>query len=314
MQVSAHWRKPRSRSRSAATAVTAALALTGAAALAVAAPSAASAAAPHALAGTVPTWATAKAALGAAPSTTAVPVEVYLSSRDAAGLAAYAAAVSNKSSPEYQHFLTPAQQNQLEAFLQSNGAYELSLNSEAYRAMGIETSVESGIGRDLFLRGGYTYLDAVVQRSFTNSDYTLLGPLPTYNGIPIGAYSPLQGARPFRRPPHTGFLGVTFSSSKITGVFNASFVSRSDDSDFLGGSAYGSNPDALLLPNRNLDFGYAGLDLGGSYQILGWLGIQAQADNLLSNQHMAPIGYPSLPMTFRAGLRVNWAARRIPGL
>ncbi len=215
--------------------------------------------------------------------------------------------------PQLLPNLTPAQQNQLEAFLQSSGAYELSINSEAYRAMGIESTVESGIGRDLFLRGGYTYLDAVVQRSFTNSDYALLGPLPTYKGIPIGAYSPLQGARPFRRPPHTGFLGVTFSSSSITGVFNAAFVSRSDDSDFLGGSAYGANPNALLLPNRNLDFGYAGIDLGGSYQFLGWLGIEVQADNLLNNQHMAPIGYPSLPMTFRAGLHVNWAAH-IPHL
>lgn len=215
--------------------------------------------------------------------------------------------------PELLPNLTPAQQNQLEGFLQSSGAYELSLNSEAYRSMGIESTVQSGIGRDLLLRGGYTYLDAVVQRSFTNADYALLGPLPTYNGIPIGAYSPLQGARPFRRPPHTGFLGVTFSTSTITGVFNANFVSRSDDSDFLAGSAYGANPNALLLPNRNLDFGYAGVDLGGSYQFMGWLGIEAQADNLLSNQHMAPIGYPSLPMTFRAGLRVNWAAH-IPHL
>ncbi|MFP5249063.1 MAG: TonB-dependent receptor plug domain-containing protein [Acidobacteriota bacterium] len=215
--------------------------------------------------------------------------------------------------PELLPNLTPAQQNQLEGFLQSSGAYELSLNSEAYRSMGIESTVQSGIGRDLLLRGGYTYLDAVVQRSFTNADYALLGPLPTYDGIPIGAYSPLQGARPFRRPPHTGFLGVTFSTSTITGVFNANFVSRSDDSDFLAGSAYGANPNALLLPNRNLDFGYAGVDLGGSYQFMGWLGIEAQANNLLSNQHMAPIGYPSLPMTFRAGLRVNWAAH-IPHL
>lgn len=208
--------------------------------------------------------------------------------------------------------LSAAQQNQLEDFLQANGAYELSLNSEAYRAMGIESTVESGIGRNLYLRGGYTYLDGVVQRSFTNSDYALLGPLPTYNGIPIGVDSPLQGARPFRRPPHTGFLGVTFSTSKISGIFNAAFVSRSDDSDFLGGLAYGPNSNALLLPNRNLDFGYAGLDLGGSYQFLGWLGIEAQADNLLNNQHMAPIGYPSLPMTLRVGLHIDWAARKLP--
>ena len=55
--------------------------------------------------------------------------------------------------------------------------YELSLNTEAFRAMGVETTVEGGIGRNLFMRGGYTYLDAVVQRSFDNDDVALLGPI-----------------------------------------------------------------------------------------------------------------------------------------
>ena len=66
--------------------------------------------------------------------------------------------------------LTPAEQTALETTLQNNGAFELTINSEAFRAQGIETSVESGIGANLFLRGGYTYLDAVIQRSFTNDD------------------------------------------------------------------------------------------------------------------------------------------------
>ena len=96
--------------------------------------------------------------------------------------------------------LTPAQQQQLISILQANFAYELTLNSEAYRAQGFETSIESGIGKELFFRGGYTYLDAVVQRSFTNDDSALLGPIPTFSdGTPIGPYSPLKGARPFRR-------------------------------------------------------------------------------------------------------------------
>ena len=77
--------------------------------------------------------------------------------------------------------------------------------------MGIESSIESGIGHNLFLRGSYTYLDAVVQRSFTNDDLALLGPIPTYQGIPVGAYSPLQGARPFRRAPHTGAFSATYA-------------------------------------------------------------------------------------------------------
>jgi iron complex outermembrane receptor protein/vitamin B12 transporter len=205
--------------------------------------------------------------------------------------------------------LTPVQQSALENTLQSEGAYDLSLNTEAYRALGVETTVEGGIGRNVFLRGGYTYLDAVVQRSFANDELSTGIAIPTFggipNGIPIGEYSPLQGARPFRRAPHTGFLTATYSTSKVTGRLTSSFASRSDDSDFLAGyDLNGGN--SLLLPNRNLDFGYAKLDLGGSYQLLNWLGIYGQAENLTNNQHIAPIGYPSLPFTIRGGLKLEW--------
>jgi len=208
--------------------------------------------------------------------------------------------------PELLPNLTPAQQQQLEAILQANFAYELTINSEAIRAQGVEANVESGIGRNLFLRGGYTYLDAVVQRSFTNDDAALLGPVPTFtNGIPIGPYSPLTGARPFRRAPHTGFVSATYADKRLTGVFTAALAGRSDDSTYLEGEdANGGN--SLLLPNRNLDYGYAKLDLGGSFQLLSWLDIYAQANNLLNSQKIAPIGYPSLPFNARAGLRLRW--------
>ena len=208
--------------------------------------------------------------------------------------------------PELLPNLTPTQQNNLESTLRINGAYELTINSEAFRALGAEPTVEGGIGRHIFLLGGYTYLDAVVQRSFTYEDLKLLGPIPTYNGIPVGAISPLEGARPFRRAPHTGFFTATYSAKGLTGIFTSAFASRSDDSDFLGGYAYGANPNSMLLPNRNLDHGSAKLDLGASYSLLSWLGIYGQGENLLSEQHIAPIGYPSLPMTVRLGLKVQW--------
>jgi iron complex outermembrane receptor protein/vitamin B12 transporter len=208
--------------------------------------------------------------------------------------------------PELLPNLTPAQQQLLESILQSNYAYELTLNSEAFRAQGVEAAIESGVGRNLFLRGGYTYLDAVVQRSFTNDDEALLGPIPTFtNGLPIGPYSPLQGARPFRRAPHSGFLTATYAQRKFSAVLTSAFASRSDDSTYLEGEdASGGN--SLLLPNRNLDHGYAKLDLGGSYSLLNWLAIYGQAENLLNDRHIAPIGYPSLPITIRTGLRVQW--------
>ena len=207
--------------------------------------------------------------------------------------------------PELLPGLTPIQQNTLEQTLQADGAYELSINSEAYRALGVETTVEGGIGKNIFLRGGYTYLDAVVQRSFTNDDVDLLGPVPTYNGIPVGEDSPLQGARPFRRPPHTGFVSASYSANKLTGVLTGAFASRSDDSDFLAyADLFGGN--SLLLPNRNLDHGYAKVDLGGSYALTKWLGIYGQGENLTGNRHIAPIGFPSLPANVRLGLKIRW--------
>jgi iron complex outermembrane receptor protein/vitamin B12 transporter len=204
--------------------------------------------------------------------------------------------------------LTPTQQATLEGILQANFAYELTINSEAFRAQGVETSVESGLGRNLFLRGGYTYLDAVVQRSFTNDDQALLGPIPTFDGIPVGPYAPLEGARPFRRAPHTGYFTVTYAAKRLTGVFSSAFASRSDDSTYLEGedATGGNNGNNLLLPNRNLDYGYAKVDLGGNFQVLSWMDVFAQAENLLNNQHIAPIGYPSLPFTLRTGLRLRW--------
>jgi iron complex outermembrane receptor protein/vitamin B12 transporter len=153
-----------------------------------------------------------------------------------------------------------------------------------------------------------------VQRSFDGDNEALLGGNPiTYkgipNGIPIGAISPLVGARPFRRPPHTGFFTTSYAQKKFTGVFTAAFASRSDDSTYLEyADANGGN--SLLLPNRNLDHGYAKLDLGGSYQLQSWLEIYAQGENLLSQQHIAPIGYPSLPMNFRTGLRIQLGLKR----
>jgi iron complex outermembrane receptor protein/vitamin B12 transporter len=143
-----------------------------------------------------------------------------------------------------------------------------------------------------------------VQRSFTSDNVALMGGYePTFHGIALGAYSPLKGARPFRRPPHTGFFTASYAGKRLTGVFTSAFSSRSDDSTFLLDANYG---DTLLLPNRNLDFGYAKLDLGASYKLLPWLGVYGQAENLTGDRHIAPIGYTSLPFNFRTGLRIEW--------
>jgi vitamin B12 transporter len=207
--------------------------------------------------------------------------------------------------PELLPNLTTAQQQQLEAFLHNNNAFSLDVNSEDYRALGVETTLEGGIGSRIFLRGGYTYLDASVQHSFSSDNQALLGGYaPTYNGVPIGIYSPLVGARPFRRAPHTGFATATYAGKKWTVASTAAFSSRSDDSTYLGFMDINQG-NTLLLPNRNLDFAFAKIDFGGSYQLLSHLAIYGQAENLTNDQHIAPIGYPSLPFNFRLGLRIR---------
>ena len=207
--------------------------------------------------------------------------------------------------PQLLPGLSTAQQGQLEAFLNNNGAFSLDVNSEDFRALGVETTAEAGLGRSIFLRGGYTYLDAVIQHSFSSDEEALLGGYaPTFNGIPIGIYSPLVGARPFRRPPHTGFVTATYAGKKWTLAATGSFASRSDDSTFLGYVDINQG-NSLLLPNRNLDHSFAKIDAGGSFQWFKYLAIYGQAENLTSSQHIAPIGYPSLPFNFRAGVRIQ---------
>jgi len=204
--------------------------------------------------------------------------------------------------------LTPAEKLALIAALGDDYTYnyDFTINTEAFRAQGIETTVEGGIGRNIFLRGGYTWLEGVVQRSFANNEVSLGVPVPTFQntGIPIGAISPLEGARPFRRPPNTGFFTASYAQRAFTAIFTSSLVSRSDDSTYLE-DADQNGGNTLLLPNRNLDSGYARLDLGGSFQPVSWLGIYAQGENLVSDRHIAPIGYPSLPFNFRLGLRIQ---------
>ena len=181
--------------------------------------------------------------------------------------------------------------------------YGATVNSQAFRAQGVETEVEYRLGRNLVAQGGYTYLDAVVQRSFTSD---AIGPsfntASNFSTIPIGIFSPLIGARPFRRAPHSGYMAVAYHRSRWTASLTGTFVGKRDDSDFLYDENGGTS---LLLPNRNLDAAYQKLDLGGSYQVNHAIGIYADLQNLSSQHYDEAFGYPALPFTFRSGIRVT---------
>jgi iron complex outermembrane receptor protein/vitamin B12 transporter len=82
------------------------------------------------------------------------------------------------------------------------------------------------------VRAGYTFLGAVVQRSLSSGAL-----LPSFNplfpGVPIGAFSPLKGARPFRRAPHSGYFAISYSRPRWYGQLTGTLVGRRDDSDFF---------------------------------------------------------------------------------
>jgi iron complex outermembrane receptor protein/vitamin B12 transporter len=177
------------------------------------------------------------------------------------------------------------------------GAY---VNSLAYRAQGAEIETEYRLGNNLFLRGGYTYLDAVVQRSFSSDNLGSPTTNPLFPGIPIGVFSPLVGARPFRQAPHSGYFAISYKHPRWFVSVSGTLVSRRDDSDFLY-DQYGGN--TMLLPNRNLDSAYQRIDATGSYQLHRSVQIYTAIQNLLSQHYDEAFGFAALPLTFRSGIK-----------
>lgn len=184
--------------------------------------------------------------------------------------------------------------------------YGAELNTLAYRTQGFESELQYQPTRRIFLRGGYTYLASVVEQSFsTDAAYNgTLAENPNLPGIPIGSSYPLVGQRPFRRPPQTGFFAANYTRTKYSVTLKGAFSSRADDSTFLSYSDVNGG-NTLLLPNRNLDYGYAKLDAYGTYGATKHITAFAELGNLLSQQHIGPIGYPGLPFTIRAGLKLR---------
>jgi len=182
----------------------------------------------------------------------------------------------------------------------NNVPYGATDNSEAYRAEGIETEIELQATRNLFVRAGYTYTDAQIQHSFSSD---AIGPSfnPDFPTVPIGVYSPLVGAHPFRIAPHTGYFEAGYRHSRLFASLRGTLVGRRDDSDFLEYDA--NSQSTLLLPNRNLDGAYQRLDLTSSYRANRHVSVEANAQNLLNEHYSEAFGYPSLPFTFRLGMK-----------
>ena len=175
------------------------------------------------------------------------------------------------------------------------------INSDSFRSLGAEIQMEASLGHGLRVEGGYTYLDAQVTQSFTGS---AIAPAfnPEFPNIPIGAFAPLVGARPFNRAPHTGSVRLDYQRKKFAITETTCLVGRRDGSTFLTDGYFGNT---MLLPNRNLQAAYQLLDLTARYSIRPRLTAYASLSNLLSQHYQEQIGYPALPFSFRAGLKLT---------
>ncbi|MGW2380492.1 S53 family peptidase [Streptomyces sp. NPDC001658] len=144
--------------------------LAGALALGIPAAHAADAPARRTLSGTKPAWATAKADKGAASDASRVSARVYLAGRDAAGLAAYAKAVSDPASASYGKYLgarqakarfgaTAAQVAAVKSWLTSAGLKVTDVTEHYVAVSGDVAAAEKAFGTQLhnYAKGSATY-------------------------------------------------------------------------------------------------------------------------------------------------------------
>ncbi len=172
------------------------------------------------------------------------------------------------------------------------------VNSSSYSARGIEVSAEARLGAVVRLSGSYTLLDAEVTDAFGAGGVFN----PAFPGVPIGAYGPLVGERPFRRPTHAGTFLLSYARGPVALALAGYLSGASDDSTFLSDAFFGNS---LLLPNRDLDAAFQKLDLSGSYRVHRYLRLHAAVENLLDQDYAAAYGYPALPFAVRAGASIT---------
>jgi iron complex outermembrane receptor protein/vitamin B12 transporter len=174
------------------------------------------------------------------------------------------------------------------------GAY---FNAASFRAKGVETSSEIAVGTRVRAMGSYTFMDAeVTEAPSASASFN-----PAFPDIPIGAFSPLVGERPFGRPTHAGTLMVMYTQGQAQVSLAGHFVGKRDYSTFLSDEFFGNS---MLLPNQDLAEGYQKIDLSGAYTAHQRLRIYASLENLFDRTYEPAFGFPALPLTARVGVRV----------
>jgi vitamin B12 transporter len=140
-------------------------------------------------------------------------------------------------------------------------------------AHGTELELEAKLRSRLLLDAAYTYTSTQVLENPAPFDPTVA-----------------PGAALLRRPKHSATALLNYLGTRWGGNLGASFVGRRPDSDFLG---FGMTHAA----------GYLRADLGGWYAIHSRVTAYLNIENALDRRYNEVVGYPALPINFRAGLR-----------
>ena len=155
-------------------------------------------------------------------------------------------------------------------FTTFTGQYQ---NIDKSLAHGAEVEFRGQILPRLSLDAGYNYMSTqILEQPFAFDDLH-------------------QPGRPLlRRPKHSGSLLFTYLRNRWGGSLGGSFVGRRPDSDFLG---------------LNIDHapGYARIDTSGWYAVTPRITAYLNLGNVLNKHYQEVVGYPSLGINFRAGMR-----------
>ena len=174
------------------------------------------------------------------------------------------------------------------------GAY---LNAQTESDKGMEAELEASHG-GWHGRVSYTYLVPVVLRSFS-SDALSPAYNPAFPTVPIGAYAPLVGARPFNIAPESGSIVAGYNASRWMAQTNLTVESRRDASTFLLDGYFG---DSMLLPNHDLAPSFTSWNLSAAYSLTARIRVEGVLENLLNQNFQEVFGYPSLGRAARIGV------------
>jgi vitamin B12 transporter len=140
-------------------------------------------------------------------------------------------------------------------------------------AQGAEVEVQAKLRSRLLLNAAYTYTSTEI----------LDNPAPLDS-----LYNPGQPL--LRRPKHSATTLLSYLGHRWGANLSGSFVGRRLDDDF-----YGFNIDHAA--------GYVRADLGGWYAFTSRITAYTNVENALDRRYNEVVGYPALPINFRAGFR-----------